>query len=288
MSLSAFEFAVLSVAVLAYVVAFLAAAFDLARASKAGGHTAGRGASFARATLLVAFFTHGVLLVARGYRLGDRALVDPPSTLLFVTWCATLVAADLIDLGQNMRGLPLFLAPPVVTALGVGAAYLSRLDAVVPTLPEQGHLALFIHIATAIVAYGAFGFAAVLAVMYLFLEGQLRKKRFGVFFDLPALDRLERIGGRFVASGFALLTLSLAIGICYQLATGVLGADDPTEPHTILALVTWVACGVLVALRWRALLEGRRQVVAILIVFALVVVTYLGVPLLVGGNHVPA
>jgi ABC-type uncharacterized transport system permease subunit len=287
MSLSSFEFAVLSVAVLAYVVAFLAAAFDLARAGKAGGHSAGRGATFARATLLVAFFTHGVLLVARGYRLGDRALADPPSTLLFVTWCATLVAV-IIDLGQNMRGLPLFLAPPVVTALGVGAAYLTRLDAAVPALPEKGQLALFIHIVTAIVAYGAFAFAAVLAVMYLFLEGQLRKKRFGVFFDLPALDRLERIGGRFVASGFALLTLSLTIGICYQLATGVLGADYLTKPHTILALVTWVACGVLVALRWRALLAGRRQVVATLIVFALVVATYLGVPLLVGGNHVPA
>jgi ABC-type uncharacterized transport system permease subunit len=294
MPLSAFDALALAIAVIGYLVAFGVAALGLAarrRAALAGvgsvsapGHAATP--RIARVALAAAFATHGLLLAGRAWRLGDHALADAPSTLLFVTWCATLVGL-IIDFGQDLRVLPLFLAPPVILALAYGGGQLAHQEASGVVLPESGRLALRVHVGSIIVAYGAFGFAAILSVMYLLLESQLKKKRFSVWLDLPALDRLERVGGRFVASGFLLLTLSLTVGIGFQVTSGALGAEWLSNPKTVLALATWAACLVLVVLRTGSILAGRRLVIANLAVFGLVLATYFGAPLLASGGHLP-
>jgi ABC-type uncharacterized transport system permease subunit len=271
MPLTALEAAFLALAMLAYAIAGGIAGFDLARRRR--DPLTKTNPWIARGLLIGGFAAHAVLLALRGMRLGDHALDDTPSTLLFGAWCATLVGV-IIDAGQGLRSLPLFLSPMLVLGLGVAAIQFTRTAAEV-VVPPQAQLAIRAHIASAVVAYGSFFFAAVLSAMYLFLERQLKKKKLGVF-ELPALDRLERVEGRFVVAGFALFTVSLAIGIGTQYATGALGDAWLLNPKILPAFVTWVACGGLVLARTLSLLAGRRQVFATLIVFALVVMTHLG------------
>ena len=292
--LTAFEAAILALAGSSYLLAFAAALAERAvrrRAADGSAPPAGIAAfavapRTAQGLLWIAFVAHLGLLGARGSRLGDQAFADPPSTLFFVSWCGTLVAL-IIDLAQGLRGLPLFLSPPVVLALLVGAATLNHAGNSPVPLPERGRLALWVHVGTVVVAYGAFGFSAVLASMYLFLEGQLKKKRFG-WLDLPALDRLERVCERFVAAGFALMTLSLVVGVVYQKVTGHLGAEWLTAAKTILAFAVWFAWGLVVVLRRSSLIAGRRQAVATLGVSLLMLLSYLGQPLVTGSGHLPA
>ncbi|HZU96332.1 MAG TPA: cytochrome c biogenesis protein CcsA [Planctomycetota bacterium] len=285
MALSALEAVFLALAMLAYAVAAGVAGFDLAR--RRHDSRARTNPWISRGLLIVAFASHSTVIALRAGRLGDHALQGTGSTLIFVAFCATLVGI-IIDIGQVLRSLTLFLCPPVMTALAVAAFELSSASANnAATIPANARLAVDVHVLTVIVAYGAFAFAAVLSVMYLYLEGQLKKKRLGVLFDLPALDRLERVEGRFVVSGFGLLTVSLAIGLATQQATGALGTAWLTKPTNFTALVTWGAAACLVVGRALSLLAGRRQVFATLAVFALVLVTYLGAPLLSGEPHVP-
>jgi ABC-type uncharacterized transport system permease subunit len=282
MSLTATEAVFLALAMLAYAIAGGASGFDLARRGR--DHHAKSNPWLIRGVLLAGFTAHAALLVLRGFRLGDHALAGTPSTLLFVAFCATLVGV-IIDAGQGLRSLWVFLLPPVVLALALGAAQLARAPETLDvTLPPDHRLVLRGHIVTVLVAYGAFTFAAVLSVMYLYLEAQLKKKKLAVF-DLPALDRLERVEGRFVVSGFALLTVSLALGVIAQRATGALGVDWLKNAQILTAIVTWVFCGGLVVGRALSLLAGRRQIFATLIVFLLVLVTYLGAPLVTGVPH---
>jgi ABC-type uncharacterized transport system permease subunit len=282
MPLTVIEAVFLALAMVAYAIAGGSAGFDLARRRR-DSH-AKPNPLLSRGVLLAGFGAHAVLLAVRGFRLGDHALADIPSTLLFVAFCATLVGV-IIDAGQGLRSLSLFLAPPVVLALALAAVQLARAPEGPSALPADAKLALRAHIVTVVVAYGAFTFAAVLSAMYLYLEGQLKKKKIGALFDLPALDRLERVEGRFVVAGFVLLTVSMALGLATQRATGALGVGWLKNAQILTALVTWVFCGGLVAGRAASLLAGRRQIFATLIVFVLVLVTYLGAPFLSGTAH---
>jgi ABC-type uncharacterized transport system permease subunit len=274
MPLTLTEAVFLALAMLAYSFAGGIAGFDLARRR----HDPERKPRpwLSRGVLLAGFALHAVLLVVRGLRLGDHALAGTASTLLVVAFCSTLVGV-IIDAGQGLRSLPLFLTPPIVIAMALAAFQLARGETPA-ALPGEAGLALRMHIVTVVVAYGAFTFAAVLSAMYLYLEGQLKRKKLGVLFDLPALDRLERVEGRFVVAGFVLLTISLALGLFAQRATGALGVHWLKNAQVLTALVTWVFCGGLVFGRMASLLAGRRQIFATLIVFFLVLVTYLGSP----------
>src|SRR5438105_4699677 len=89
MPLTLIEAVFLALAMLAYAIAGGAAGFDLARRRR--DPHAKPNLWLARSVLLAGFAAHAVLLALRGFRLGDNALADIPSTLLFVAFCATLV-----------------------------------------------------------------------------------------------------------------------------------------------------------------------------------------------------
>jgi ABC-type uncharacterized transport system permease subunit len=282
MALHPFEAAVLAAAVLGYLLALGAAAADVAAVRR----KMPPGRRLRRILLAGAFLAHAVLLGARAWRLGDAAFQTVSNLLLFVPWCLVFVAS-IIDARQDLKAMPVFLVPPVVIALLAAAFLLRSPEGATVPIPEAGRSAIRIHVASITLSFGSFAFAAVLSAMYLFLEVQLRKKRFDHWLELPALDRLERIGGRFLVAGFALLTVSIVLGAAHQAVTRTLGPSWFLSPLIVGAWVTWVAAAAVALLRHRALLFGRRLAQATLVVFALVLMT-LAAPLLVGGDHAPA
>jgi ABC-type uncharacterized transport system permease subunit len=75
---------------------------------------------------------------------------------------------------------------------------------------------LTIHIVLAVLAYAALLFTAVAAVVYLMQERQLKKKQTRSFYRLfPPLGMLDELISRSLGAGFALITVSIIIGIVW-------------------------------------------------------------------------
>jgi ABC-type uncharacterized transport system permease subunit len=278
MPLSLPEAILLAIAINAYVGAFVAAFVGLRRGQEANG----RGP---RAALVVALIAHSATFGSRAWRLGDLGLTDLTTTVLFLTACCTLIGL-VVDARENVRSLPLFLVPPIATALGLGTTAALDQPVLLPPLGETASIALRIHVGTAFVAYAAFALSAVLGLMYLRLLGALKQKRLGsVARGMPPLERLDRLALGATSTGVILLGLSLLVGVLAQRATGVLGPEWLKDGKTLLAFGTWAAYAIVAALRGKSVLLGRRMAWANVVVFGLVVLTWLGTPLILGSSH---
>jgi ABC-type uncharacterized transport system permease subunit len=104
-------------------------------------------------------------------------------------------------------------AAPVLFTVGV-FALMPSLDTHGPKPEFSGALALrSLHAATILQAYGAFGLAAVAAVMFLVQQRDLKIHKLRALLSfLPSIQRLEVITTRLVFVGFVLLTIGLTAG----------------------------------------------------------------------------
>ncbi|MDP4013990.1 MAG: c-type cytochrome biogenesis protein CcsB [Candidatus Nanopelagicales bacterium] len=163
---------------------------------------------------------------------------------------------------------------PVASALLLYAMTLGASTApLVPAL--QNNLLLTVHVALAIVAYGAFAVAGGAAVLYLI------QPRFGGG-RLPKPALLEEIGYRAILIGFPLLTMVVLLGAVWaEVAWGTYWGWDPKETAS---LVTWLIYGAYLHARvvrgWR----GRRAAWLLLLGFGAVLLTFFG-NLFFGGLH---
>jgi len=147
------------------------------------------------------------------------------------------------------------------------------------------------HIASGILAYGAFTVAFIVAVMYLMRERvdkqQARmKKGSPVSFwakRLPAAPVLDSVIYRTVAFGFLMQTLLVVIGAIWaQMAWGRYWGWDPKETWSF---ITWVIYATYlhtrVSMGWR----GRKSALIATFGFAATAFTLLGVSYLFQGLH---
>ena len=154
-------------------------------------------------------------------------------------------------------------------ALSVGATA----DPLVPAL--QNNLLLTIHVAVAIVAYGAFSVSFAAAVLYL---TQPETGRPG--WPKPAL--LDEMGYRAVIIGFPLLTMTVVLGAVWaEIAWGSYWSWDPKETASLL---TWLIYGAYLHARVARGWVGRRAAWLLVVGFASVLLTFFG-NLFFGGLH---
>jgi cytochrome c-type biogenesis protein CcsB len=149
-------------------------------------------------------------------------------------------------------------------------------SAAAPLVPAlQNSLLLTVHVAVAVIAYGAFavGFAA--AVLYLLQPG-------GGRLSLPKRDLLDDLSYRATLIGFPFLTLTIVLGAIWaDVAWGRYWSWDPKESAS---LVTWLVCGAYLHARAARGWRGRRAALLLMVVFAASLFTYFG-NLFFGGLH---
>jgi ABC-type uncharacterized transport system permease subunit len=117
----------------------------------------------------------------------------------------------------------------------------------------------YTHILLATVGVAVFFIAAVLAVVYLFQDRQLRHKQFDrVATRGTPLDTLDRLASRCVSIGFPIFTVAIVTGAMWIARLGVLHGVGTLRPEYLLAFVTWVAFAVLLVARFGAGWGGRR------------------------------
>src|ERR1700743_1972786 len=174
--------------------------------------------------LLAGFALHTTAMFMRGFDLKHCPVNNLYEATTFIAW--TIVASYLVvGAFPRLRFLGAF-ASPVLFAMGV-FALMPSLDPPHGLAPQFSGADTSLHAALILLAYGAFGLAAVAGVMYLTQEHDLKFHKLRAVLTLfPPIQRLEIITNRLVIVGFILLTAGLCIGASLP-HSGVKFYEDP-------------------------------------------------------------
>ncbi len=177
--------------------------------------------------------------------------------------------------------------------LGVFASALITLIMIVVMLipetpPDQSEVLksfwLWFHIILVFSGEAALALACGTGILYLLQENAIKSKKQGFFFKrLPSLDLLDSTSYTCITTGFTLLTFGLVTGFIY--AKTALGRFWGWDQKEIWSMVTWLFYAVLLHCRLYSGWRGRKSAIMTIVGFGLIVFTFLGVNLLLGGYH---
>lgn len=279
----------LSLALLAYVVAFVAARVGVGRMqlATAGGPSIGASgrsglasmlASYGTMVVWLAFIFVSASLLFRTVHLGRGPFANMYEFSVAFAW-GTLAAYLFFERRYHLRTLGL-IALPIALGLQLYALYLSMTQGAMdePLVPAlQNNLLLSVHVAVAIIAYGTFSVAFGAALLYL-----IQTTRATAFSGLPKPEILDEISYRAVIVGYPFLTLTLVLGAVWaEQAWGRYWAWDPKETAS---LVTWLVYGAYLHARVVRGFTGRKSAWILMAAFALTLFTYFG-NYFFGGLH---
>jgi len=121
-------------------------------------------------------------------------------------------------------------------------------------------------------------------ILYLLQEKGIKTKTPGFFFKrLPSLDFLDDVGYTCLTTGFALLTIGLVTGFIY--AKAVWGRFWSWDIKELASVGTWLIYAALLHLRFYSGWRGRKSAIMTIIGFFIIIFTFIGVNLLIGGHH---
>ena len=233
--------------------------------------------TFALIAQSAGFALHTATLICRGIGAGRFPLTNQYEFATSFAWALCLVSLIFI-LKYKFRVLGVFAAPLILLIIGYAAMQSREVREVMPALRSSW---LVFHVSTAIIAYGGFGVAFVLSVIYLLRE----KMKEGGFFDehIPAKEKLDLISYRSVSLGILFLTLTILTGAIWaEQAWGSYWSWDPKETWS---LVTWIIYAVYLHLRLRRGVNAKAAAVFAVIGFICVIFTYIGVNTFLPGLH---
>jgi len=226
----------------------------------------------AAAFTILAFAFLTVSLASRAIVTGHGPFSSMFEFSLAFAW-GILGLALYFDVRYRLRTLSLLVLPISLGLLTYAATVPSNVEPLVPALQNQ--LLLTVHVAIAIVAYGAFTVACAAAVLFLV-------QRHDTVQWLPRSSVLDEIGYKAVIVGFPLLALVILLGAIWaEIAWGTYWSWDPKETAS---LATWLIYGGYLHARvvrgWR----GQRSALLLIGGFAATLFTYYG-NLFFGGMH---
>lgn len=177
------------------------------------------------------------------------------STVEAMSFVSFLVAAGflLASLRYRLAAAGAFAVPASLVLL-----VLARIAPSPPTTPQMGSLGQA-HILLATLGVAVFAFAAVLALLYLFQDRQLKRKKFERVMEKGTpLDTLDRLAHRCVSIGFPVFTLAIVTGALWVARLGIVHHPEDLRPEYLFAVGAWVAFAVLLVARIGAGWRGRR------------------------------
>lgn len=221
-------------------------------------------------------------LLVRGIRAGNIPVANFEESLAFLAWLTAL--AGLVLIVRFRMAVIGALVGSAVTIAG-GVAYVTRRHARL-VLPEAlRSVWLPIHVTLAFLGYAMFALAAVVSLTYLLYESRLKSKRpvGPPEAGLPSLEKLDRVNYRLLAWGFLMLSLAIVTGAIWADSTwGHFWSWDPTETWSF---VIWMLYAALLESRLTVGWRGRRAAALTIVVFTLLVGSFVGVSLMFPGKH---
>ena len=242
-----------------------------------------RVASYGLIALGVGAILHAFLLAASGIQAGNIPVADMGQALSFLAWLTALLGLVMI-VRSRMVVIGAFLAPAVTIAFAAASIMMMK-DARIVMPEALRSVWLPIHVTLAILGYTMFVLAASVSIVYLAYEKRLKGKRArGPMEDgAPSLEKLDRINYRLLAWGFAMLSLAMLSGAIWADATW--GHFWSWEPKESWSLVIWILYAALLESRLTVGWRGRRAAALTIVVFTVLVGSFVGVNLIFPGKH---
>lgn len=231
-----------------------------------------------RGVLVAGFLMHTAAMVIRGIALGRVPFLNLYEYVVSCVWggVAVYLALELITKNRFIGAF----AVPFVSIAGFLAARLPyEQHIIMPALRSAWRVP---HIASAILAYGAFGIAFMLAIVYLLaVKSEGNKESFWAS-RLPSSKFIDQAIYRVIAFGFLMQTILILVGAVWaQVSWGRYWGWDPKETWS---LITWLIYALYLHTRTMMGWRGRNSAYVALFGFAAVVFTLIGVNWL-GGLH---
>lgn len=248
-------------------------------------------AKLGRAFMVTALGIHTASLVVITIAIGRPPFLNLFEYMLCFTWAAAAVYVVLETLTKS-TAFGGFCVPliAVFVFFTMRIATEARMDdAIMPALRSAWRVP---HIGSAILAYGAFLVAFVLALMFLLREvvdggpgktsgAPVRKSFWGS--RLPAAAVLDQTIYRTIAFGFLMQTVLVIVGAIWaQYAWGRFWGWDPKETWSF---ITWLIYATYLHTRTAMGWRGRKSAWLAVIGFAATVFTFVGVSYLFRGLH---
>ena len=236
-----------------------------------------RAGIFAYRIMLVGFAVHTVCIAARGMNAGRLPLTNQYEFAMAFAWGIALCFLIFVK-KYEFNALGCFVAPLIFLVIGYAAMQSKDIHALMPALQSNW---LAFHVCTAIIAYGSFGVAFGVAMVFLFRD-RLQSSAFART-HVPDEETLDIITYRAVSLGFLFLTLCIITGsIWAKRAWGTYWNWDPKETWS---LITWIIYAIYLHLRLNRDMRGRKSAIFAALGFAAVLFTYVGVNTLLAGLH---
>jgi len=185
--------------------------------------------------------------------------------------CALVIIVMLITSALSRKAL--YAAGLVALPIAAGVLLL---EWVLPNHPiplTEVSMGTAVHVVSSVLSFGLLSIAGVYAFFVYIIDHFLRHHHLNPLVrTLPALEVLEDLLFKLIASGFVLLTISLASGLMF--------INDIFAQHlvhkTILSILAWLVFGVLLWGRWRYGWRGSLAVRLTLAGIVLLLLSYFG------------
>ena len=223
-------------------------------------------ATSVRVLLPLALLAHGGLIYHSVLGQGDIRLGfgNSLSTILWLT---------ALGYWLSSHGAPLARLQSWVSGLAAVSVVAMALFPETHAIPNSQTLALRAHLVVSFLAYGLLAVAALHAVMMTLLERQLHRGG-QLAGGAPPLLTLEAMLFRTLGVGFALLTLAVFSGVFFSEV--VFGTPLQFTHKVVLAILSWLVFGGLLAGRHFRGWRGRTALVWTITGFTLLLLAYLG------------
>jgi cytochrome c-type biogenesis protein CcsB len=229
---------------------------------------------------LAGFVAHSGSLVWEIGQLGYLPLLNMKNTLSIVAWSIALVFI-VFRVRMKIRIMGIYATPLI------SLAYIASLN--LPEIPSETTGAfksawLVLHVVMVFVGEAALAMACGAGILYLIQEHAIKSKKRGFFYSrLPSLEQLDSAGYSSIVTGFAVFTMGLIIGLVYAKMVWHRFAD--WDPKEIWSGITWLVYAALVHERLAVGWRGRRSAILAILGFVLILFSFLGVNVLLGGHH---
>lgn len=225
---------------------------------------------------------HALDFMASGIQAGNIPVTNLPQSLSFLAWLTAVVGLVLI-VRLKMPAIGAFVAPVVFIAATVASMMMRSGQVVIPKALHSAWLP--VHVTLAFLGDALFVLAAAVSVVYLLREKKLKAKRPIGTADksAPSLEKLDRLNYRLLGWGFLMLSLAIVTGSIWADATW--GHFWSWQPQESWSLVVWLLYAGLLESRLSLGWRGKRAAALTIVLFTVMVGSFLGVSLIAPGKH---
>jgi cytochrome c-type biogenesis protein CcsB len=225
---------------------------------------------------------HAFDLTARGLQTGNIPVTNFPQSLSFLAWLTALFSLLLI-VRFRIDVIGAFAAPGVMIATGAAYRMMSGRRLVLPAALRSVWLP--IHVSLAFLGEALFVLAAIVSVVYLVYESRLKSKRplSAAGGQVVSLEKLDRMNYQLLVCGLVLMSFAILTGAIWADATW--GHFWSWEPRESWSLLTWLLYAALLESRATVGWRGRRAAALTIVVFSVLVGSFVGVSLVYPGKH---